>query len=303
MHPAFVGFSEVIPLSGLSGARVAVLRTSKGSRFVRKASIDATSGEVLRRQAQRQLWLKAAVAGSANVPDVIEEGEAGGSYYFDMPFIASRDAVSLLSTAAFDEVKDFADRVVSLLECLAQTGAGPETQRPATKHAVVEKLDEIALRTEGRFASVLEPIRLAALEIDALTSSQNSKPTATHGDLTFENILVSSKGQLWLIDAIQSPFDHYWIDWSKLFQECEGLWHAHRGRPISTSVTWWLRNRWLEAASRLASDYPSRHYLLLALTFARILPYAVSESDRAYLAEKISAFGSAALGATKQGVS
>jgi hypothetical protein len=297
-HPAFVGFSEIIPLSGLSGARVAVLRTPSGSRFVRKASSDAASSLVLKRQAQRQLWLKDAVAGSANVPDVIGEGEVGGLYYFDMPFIASRDAVSLLSSAAFDEVKSFAERVVTLLECLARTGAGPESQRPPTKQALIEKLDEIGQRTHDRFSSVLGPLRRAALDIDALTSVENSQPTAAHGDLTFENILVSSKGQLWLIDAIQSPIDHYWIDWSKLFQECEGRWHAQRGRPISISVTWWLRNYWLEAASRLASDYRSRHYLLLALTFARILPYAVSESDKDYLIEKISTFGKAALAAT-----
>jgi hypothetical protein len=303
MHPAFAGFSEAIPLSGLSGARVAMLRTRQGNWFVRKASFDAVSSSAIKQQAQRQAWLKAAVAGSAHVPDVIGDGEVGGLYYFDMPFIASRDAVSLLSTAGFNEVKEFADRVVELMACLATSVAGPETQRPPSTKAVVDKLDDIALRTGDKFTSALDPIRRAALEIDALTSVLNSKPTATHGDLTFENILVSSKGELWLIDAIQSPFDHYWIDWSKLFQECEGRWHAQRGRPISTSVTWWLRNRWLEAASRLASDYPSRHYLLLALTFARILPYAQSEDDRDYLVEKISIFGSAALAATKQGAS
>jgi aminoglycoside phosphotransferase (APT) family kinase protein len=297
-HPAFAGFSEVIPLSGMSGARVAVLRTSAGSRFVRKASSDATSGQVLRRQAQRQSWLRAAVAGSANVPEIITDGAADGYYYFDMPFIASRDAVSLLSTATFEEVRDFAERIVKLMQCLARTGAEPGARRPPSKQALVEKLDEITLRTHEGFSSVLAPLRRAALEIDALRSVDNSGPTAVHGDLTFENILVTSKGQLWLIDTIESPFDHYWIDWSKLFQECEGRWHAQRGRPISTSVTWWLRNHWLEAASRLASDYPKRHYLLLGLTFARILPYAVSESDRKYLIEKISAFGKFALTTT-----
>src|SRR4051812_40101961 len=97
-HPAFAGFSEVLPLSGWSGARVAVLRTPAGSRFVRKASTDAASSSALRRQAQRQSWLKSVVAGSANVPDLIAEGEAEGFYYFDMPFIPSRDAASLLST-------------------------------------------------------------------------------------------------------------------------------------------------------------------------------------------------------------
>jgi len=299
IHPAFAGFSEVVPLSGLSGAHVALLRTPAGHRFVRKAGSDAATSVVLRKQARRQIWLKSAVAGSANVPEVIAEGETEGLYYFDMPFIASRDAASLLATATFEEVADFAGRIEVLMTTLA--GADPELgePRPPSKNALLGKLDEIVLRTNGRFSEALEPLRRAAAQLDTLGVS---RPTAVHGDLTFENILVSSKGQLWLIDAIESPFDHYWIDWSKLFQECEGRWHLHRGRPISTSVTWWLRNRLLRAASALASDYPSRHYILLGLTFARILPYAVSENDSTYVAGKVLAYGNAALAASKAGL-
>ena len=95
--------------------------------------------------------------------------------------------------------------------------------------------------------------------------------TAVHGDLTFENILVGRGGQLWLIDAIDSPFDHYWLDWAKLFQECEGRWHAHRGRPISTSVTWWLRTRWMDAA---AQSRPGISFASLSLARANVRPHS-----------------------------
>jgi hypothetical protein len=297
-HPALAGFSEVVPLSGFSGAEVVLLRTPAGSLFVRKAGRDAATSVVLRRQAVRQRWLQTAVAGSANVPEVVDEGEIEGLYYFDMPFIASRDAVSFLSTATFDDLGEFAQRIESLMAALARTGPEPGGARPPTKEALLGKLDEISARTGGRFAEVLEPLRGATAALDTLVGPSGA--TAAHGDLTFENILVGRRGQLWLIDTIDSPFDHYWVDWSKLFQECEGRWHAHRGRAISTSVTWWLRNRWLRAAASLSPDYPSRHYVFLALTFARILPYALSDRDRSYVAGRVSAFGNAALAATKK---
>lgn len=300
-HPALVGYSEVVPLSGFSGAEVALLRTAAGNLFVRKAGSSDKTNLVLQRQARRQQWLRTAVAGSADVPEVLAEGHIDGFYYFDMSFIASSDAASLLAVATFDEVKNFAERIERLMATLAQTSPEPDEIQPPTKQALVNKLDEIAARTAGRFSNVLEPLRQIATQLDTLTGVENGTATASHGDLTFENILIGKKGQLWLIDTIDSPVSHYWIDWSKLFQECEGRWHLHRGRQISTGVTWWLRNRWMLAANRLAPSYSSRHYLLLALTFARILPYATSNEDTAYLVDRVARFSSAAL--TIQGTS
>ena len=150
-NPAFAGFSEVLPLSGLSGAHVALLRTTAGQLFVRKAGSDATTSIVLQRQARRQTWLRTAVAGSANVPEVIAEGEAEGLYYFDMPFIASRDAASLLASATFEEVNDFATRVEALMTTLASADPEPTAPRPPTKIALLDKLDEIAFRTMESF--------------------------------------------------------------------------------------------------------------------------------------------------------
>ncbi|KAH2811069.1 hypothetical protein KXV85_005342, partial [Aspergillus fumigatus] len=71
--------------------------------------------------------------------------------------------------------------------------------------------------------------------------------------------------------------------------ECEGRWHSHRGRSISTSVTWYLRERWMQAAKRLSPAYGPRHYILLGLTFARILPYARSDQDLAFVSSRVHA--------------
>jgi hypothetical protein len=102
--------------------------------------------------------------------------------------------------------------------------------------------------------------------------------------------LVDRDGELWLIDAIDGPFTHYWLDLAKLFQECEGRWHAHRGRPIAASVIDHLRTRWMAAAERLDPGYRVVHYPLLALTFARILPYARTPEDIRFLEHRVRIF-------------
>jgi len=291
-HPALREFREVIPLSGFSGATVALVR-DRPQPFVRKVSNRADANGSLRDQAVRQQALAGLVEGCASMPEVFDMGEREGFFYFDMAFIPSRDAVNFLSHGTFDGVGDFADRVERLMQRLAQSVPVSDPPLPPRKALVMEKFAQIAERTGALHEEALRPLVEAAERIDALVAGE--KPTAAHGDLTFENILVDRRGSLWLIDTIASPFDHVWIDWSKLFQECEGLWHAHRGRPLARGVTWWLRQRFHAAATALDPAYPARHYILLGLTFARILPYAKTDEDRAFVARRVVECGRAAL--------
>lgn len=290
-HPAFARFDQVLPLSGFSGATIALAKPSGGVQFVRKAATNSAANDALRHQANRQAWLRSQLNGVAQVPEVLNDGEIDGLYYFDMPFVPSRDANAYLTSAPFDELAGFAERVEQLMRRLSETRV-PDSSRPPASESIHRKVEEIARRTHHRFDDLLEPLRRTLASLDELVPG--SLATVTHGDLTFENILVGARRELWLIDPIDSPVDHYWIDWSKLFQDCEGRWHLHRGKRLPLNVTRWLRHRWMAAATSLAPGYASRHYLLLALTFARILPYARSKTDLNFVIERVRAFGQAA---------
>jgi aminoglycoside phosphotransferase (APT) family kinase protein len=292
LHPAFQGFDEVVPLAGFSGASIAILRRSGQASFVRKAANDLESNAGLIAQARRQLWLRTQLEGAVNVPAVFEQGEIQSLCYFDMEFVRSRDANSFLISANFRELSEFAERVEEMIKCMSQKSLIGEAAEP-TLEPFRTKLAEISKRTDGRFDALISPIEEA---IDHLPRfSSDPIPTVCHGDLTFENILVSARRDLWVVDSISSPIDHYWMDWAKLFQDCEGRWHIHREKKLSIGVTRWLRNRWFSYAVRLAPDYAARHYILLSLTFARILPYAKSRADLDFVAERIRLFGQAAL--------
>ena len=293
LHPAFVGFDQVLPLSGFSGASIALVKPAGQAQFVRKAATAPASDAALRKQSARQDWLRAALNGVAQVPEILGEGEAGGLYYFDMAFVPSRDANAFLSTASFGELSGFAERVEELMRGTAGRKLRESEGKSPAVGLIRAKLAEIAQRTGGESSDILAPLVEAAAR--TRTYATHNTATVTHGDLTFENILVNARGELWLIDPIDSPVDHYWVDWSKLFQDCEGRWHVHRGKPISLGVTRWLRNRWYDAAVAQDADYAQRHYLMLGLTYARILPYTVSDEDRAFVSERVLAYGRAAL--------
>lgn len=285
-HPAFAGRREMVPLSGFSGALIALLRDDEGRAFVRKAAETPQHSKRLQRQAERQAMLGALVRGVAHMPEVEREGEADGCYWFDMTFAPGRDAVTYLSEASHDQFDAFTRDIGKIVERLAVSPADGSTFVPG--HAIAAKFAEIDGKTDGRHCDLLR-------RLIAASNAMNFEltPTAAHGDLTLENIIVGKDRKLWLIDTIDSPFDHYWIDLSKLFQDVEGRWFLHRGRTLSLGLSWELRQRLLHHASVMDSRYPAWHHLLLALTFARILPYARDDHDRAFIEGRVALFAEA----------
>lgn len=285
-HPAFAGRREMVPLSGFSGALIALLRDDEGRAFVRKAAETPQHSKRLKRQAERQAMLGALVRGVAHMPEVEREGESEGCYWFDMSFAPGRDAVTYLSEASHDQFDAFTRDIGKIVERLAASPADAPPFVPGP--AIAAKFAEIDRKTDGRHSDLLGRLIAASQSM-----TFELQPTAAHGDLTLENIIVGTDRKLWLIDTIDSPFDHYWIDLSKLFQDVEGRWFLHRGRTLSLGLSWELRQRLFHYASVMDGRYPAWHYLMLTLTFARILPYARDDHDRAFIEGRVALFATA----------
>ncbi len=283
VDPAFASFDRHVLLSGYSGAMIGIVKHGQ-QVFVRKVARSVRGNKGLVRQQERQVMLQALSLGDVRVPEVLGHGHVEGRYYFDMAYVPGRDAATFLGASSFDEVRSFTDRVVGVVEGLAAAEPGPG--KAANGRAFEAKLDQIRSRTEGRY----DLSRLGSLVLRVPDDAWPGASSGMHGDLTLENILVDHDGGLWLIDSIDGPFEHYWQDIAKLCQDLEGHWHRHRGRAISTSVTAWLRRQLLARAEALHQGYRLVHYPLLALTFARILPYATDAAAAAFVYERVAAF-------------
>lgn len=283
--PAYADYPSAVPLSGFSGAFVGLLRAPDGRLFVRKASMTPDANAKLRRQADRQNWLRTVLSGNATAPAIDRDGMIEGLYWFDMQFAAGQDACTYLSNMGFSAIPGFAESVVDLLGQLAHAPAENHASEQAFAPALLAKIAEIDSKTQQRYSHLLQPLAEVARH-----QPTSIVPTASHGDLTFENIIVDRHHRLWLIDTIDSPVDHYWIDWSKLFQEVEGRWHRHRKHDLSLSIGWALRNTFHAKATAMDPGYAAIHYLLLGITYARILPYAREERDIAFVENRVATF-------------
>ena len=281
-HPAFQHERHVVPLSGFSGAYVALLEGSVSERKrVRKAAVLPKDNARLQEQAILQGRVATALSGTAHVPAMLEEGFVEGCYWFDMEFVPGLDAVEYLSTATPARAQSFIKQVSAILR--VQAGAidphGPLIDLAAQVNG---KLDEIDAKTKDAFKDLTVPLRQSLGQDQILL-----EPNFAHGDLTLENILVDQHENLWLIDTIPSPFNHYWIDLAKLYQDLEGRWFLHRGRSLSIGLTRMISEHLMQEAIRLDPRYKAYHPTLLGLTFARILPYCKSAEDTAFVTSRI----------------
>lgn len=108
-----------------------------------------------------------------------------------------------------------------------------------------------------------------------------------HGDLTLENIIVSSTKKLYLIDFLDSFYDSWMIDLAKLLQDLELGWSF---RNYEENMT---RNlRLLVAKETLFEEINKMDnseviietlYHLLLLNVLRIYPYAKDKKTLSFL--------------------
>src|SRR5204863_8802633 len=131
----------------------------------------------------------------------------------------------------------------------------------------VGKLTNSLTPADTKRRAVYRELRDVVEMLDSLDVS----PTLCHGDLTLENMMVDRDGQIWAIDLLDAPYEHYWFDFAKLNQDLEGGWYLRHQPAISAAVRQYLRERCLSTVLELDSSYESVHNPLMAITFARIL--------------------------------
>jgi aminoglycoside phosphotransferase (APT) family kinase protein len=296
--PLLSDAADLRALSGLSGARVVVM-TRDGQRwFVRKAARDAAGSARLRRQLAKQVAFGQALDGAVRVPDILDQGEVDGRFYFDMEYVRGADGISYLRRASYAEVAALADRLCGYLDEIAVRPAHSATGPGAGLgpglgpglgstlfDALYTKLCEVHRKSDALAGDTLAQLFLGLERLRGV--SAGLAPTMCHGDLTLENLVIDERGGFWLLDFLDAPFEHWWQDVAKLHQDLDGGWYLMTQPPIARCVLDFLSRRLIAAASRREPMYAQVHAVLLACTFARILPYARTAEERAFVAARV----------------
>jgi aminoglycoside phosphotransferase len=278
---------EARELSGLSGAQVFLMTKDSRHWFVRKAARSPAAGARLRGQAAKQAAFDEKLDGVVRTPRILDQGEIDGLYYYDMEFVRGPDGASYLRQASYQEVAALTERLCNYVRAAAERPPLIGGQSGSLFDALFAKLCEVQ-RSTG-LISAANQARLF-LALDCVRRLGDLPATLCHGDLTLQNMVVDHDGVLWVVDLLDSPFEHYWQDVAKLHQDLAGGWFLAAQPPVSQCVLDFVSQRVMQAATGLHPGYPQVHALLVACAFVRILPYARTPEEQRFVTDRVDYF-------------
>jgi aminoglycoside phosphotransferase len=271
----------------MSGADVFLTTVDGEHWFVRKTAQQRQMSERLRRQAKKQAKFLDRSETVLHAPRILRDGEIEGRYFFDMEFARGFDGVSYLRRASYDEVIAFGRRLCRYLETAAHSPPLRESEQAALFDVAYEKVCEVQDKTGLISEATLAELFLI---LGQLRHLETLPPSLCHGDLTLENMVVGGDGEIWAVDFLDSPFEHYWQDVAKIHQDLAGGWYLRNQAAVSQCVLDYLSRCLLEAAARLHEAYCGVHAVLMAMNFVRILPYARTPAEVGFVRERLDYF-------------
>jgi len=238
-------------LSGYSGSEVLLISDDTAS-WVRK------TGNVAR-NIERYQQLSST---NINMPRLLDIG----ADHYDMEYVRHTDMVSWLLHNPTDQLIRW---TLETIDQLKQGSAAKDYS--ATYHSRLSNPN-----LDQHWSNL--PFTAAELQarLPALLDCSNY-----HGDFTMDNILHGTDGRFYLIDPITSEYDSWIFDAVKLLQDLECGWFIRNKPVLLHGKLWNMRKAILKACPESADPH------LLILMLMRILPYARSSEDTAWIHKEI----------------
>lgn len=269
-------------LGGHSGCGIFLMEDDDGAVFVRKTSKDAAYNSRLQAQCAKQR----SFAGTRMLaPAVLREGvDPEGRFYFDMEYIQGVTLAEYIKTMEIGKVKGL---VATLVESLlpAEPEAARDRMAEEARRCFGEKLDSLDAALSGWD----NPRLKAALKLLREHDWGSMRPSACHGDLTLENIIVRND-RLYLIDFLDSFYDSWLLDMGTLLQDVQAMWSYRKAQSVSMNTVLRLmvfRDLLLDAIRDVDPRYLQEIYYALLMKLVRIYPYTKDQLTLGFLDEKL----------------
>jgi serine/threonine protein kinase len=254
--------TKIKDLKGLSGCVVELFEDNFGRYFVKKTSADTSYNNRLKAQLSKQRLFE---NNYIKAPQVYDEGyDEQGKFFFLMEYISGVTFAEYINIYPFSQSVHFFKMILE-----GALGNNSKT--------FLKSVTEIRLKIndlKGKISGYIEWFEY--LENNVPDSIPHS---LTHGDLTFENIIISSKGEIYYIDFLDSFIDSPYIDLGKLNQELSMNWSIRNSDPDNFLLIKY--NKLFKYFSEFCSANKFIRHLdfFSILTLLRILPYSNTPSE------------------------
>lgn len=261
---------QIKKLVGHSGCSLLLLETVDGL-VVRKQAEKNDYNLRLKKQFTKQRKFKSSII---KTPNVYNADYIDGLFYFDMEYIRAKSLAEYSSSISITEITD--------LICLLFKSLNKNMViNPAVNRIFSLKIESLEKMLVSNDKIIKALVKLKNFDFKYVFKSP------CHGDLTLENILITSNKEIYLIDFLDSFYNSWIIDLAKLLQDLELKWSFRNEEP---SVNRDLRL--LVAKETLINelltlensfDIINTIYHCLLLNILRIYPYAKDSKTIVFL--------------------
>lgn len=273
-------------LSGHSGCTIWLCGANTGkSLFVRKICGDSSYNYRLEQQAIKQskysLFFKDNLKETEYdnviyIPPVLNCGVLDGRFYFDMEFIVGETFGAYILNA---EIQDLVKKYSIIFRAIKLISSTGDELISCPKNVDINEVFKCKL---NNLIDRIDPIYIPL--INDIISKDFSKltPCACFGDLSLEKILVTNTGKLVFIDLLDSFFDHWVMDYSKLLFDVSSGW-SNRTRKLNLNnklrnlISLEILKDFIAKESKYIQDVSVEFSKIHAL---RILPYCDDQASK-----------------------
>ena len=262
-------------LGGHSGCRI-LLYEENGIYFVRKYSGSKDYNLRLVSQCTKQQHFQ---SDTIKVPKVLNSGyDENGLFYFDMEYIQGVTLSKFITKIDVSDIQGIVSTIIGNLQF--------ETVRNHTTSEVfTKKISELEVKTKNLGNGAVKQAISILKKIDWAVFPN----TMCHGDLTFENIIISNK-EIYFIDFLDSFYDSWLLDVGKLFQDLECMWSYRDTTSWDANTKIRLiifKQIILNCLKQKNSRYVHFTYAALLLHLVRIYPYSKDSATLSFLDQQV----------------
>lgn len=266
-------------LFGFSGNDIFVYRDWDDVYVVKKQAMNEQQSLRLQKQYQKHLFFQKIQTNYFKVPTVLNHGFGRELFFYEYKFVDGQSLVEYFIDNDIKSILPVLNKLIEIIKDFKKENIYFEKEYSekdfikALREKIITNFEKLSLGQNYNYKiKMLNYIKKIEF---------SKKISLNHGDLTFDNIIVDPKGELWLIDYSGNFYPHYWLDLATLFQDLDGSWHEIKHAiKIKSEKKLKLSSYLKNKISNLDPNYLEHHNFFMALIFLRILPYTQSENMR-----------------------
>lgn len=233
-------------LKGHSGCEVFIIKNNQ--LFVRKISPNLLYNSRLIKQMKKQSSFKHNII---KTPKILNTGFIDGKYFFDMEYIHGCNLSQYIEKESVSNIKNKFKVILNFL---------------INNNEIDENIEE---QLKTKIASLNIGNKYDNYKNYCLNFNwTNIKKSYCHGDLTFENVIISGKN-IYFIDFLDSFVDSRIIDYSKIYQDLFCSWSNRK-----SSSCFNIKHMIMDEMINLIDIEKQACHRMLVLNLLRIIPYS-----------------------------